>query len=173
VDKTQKTAFVEEVREGLEGAPLVILTDFIGSTVDEMNQFRRACTMAGIKFKVVKNTLAKRAVSGTGMEILSEHFKGNIGMFLSGEDPVGAAKLFKEQSKTNEKLEIRAGFFEGVALDPKETLAVAEMASKEELQVLLLRTLLAGPQQVMGIVQAPARDLLYLLQNYAVKLEEG
>jgi large subunit ribosomal protein L10 len=171
MNRTQKAEFIEEMHGRLTETPLVILTDFIGSTVAEMDTLRRSVEEDGVYFKVVKNTLAKRALEGTGKEALAQHFRGNIGVIIAGEDPVAAAKVLKKQIKDNDKLIIRAGFFEGDLLDPKAVAAVAELPSKEELQVMLLRTLLAAPRQVLGIVQAPARDLLYLLKNYETKLE--
>lgn len=172
MNREDKAAFVEEIRERFTNAPLVILTDWVGSTVAEMDQLRRACEPAGVEFRVVKNTLCKRAVEGTDMESLAPHFKGNIGVLIAGEDPIAAAKVYKEQKKENEKLVCRAGFFEGDVLDEKGVELVATLPSKEELLVTLLRTLQEGPRKVLGILQAPARDLLYLLRNYATKLEE-
>lgn len=167
----QKQQFVDDIRGALTSAPLVILTDFKGSTVEEMNNLRRACEAENVQVRVVKNTLCRRAVSGTDMEALSSHFRGNIAVIISGEDPIATAKLFKAQLKENKKLEPRAGFFEGDVLDPAGVAAVAELPSREELLSLLLRTIIEGPRQIMGVIRAPARDLLYLLQNYADKLE--
>ena len=173
MNREQKIEFVDQVRERFASAPLVILTDWKGSTVAEMDALRRACEPVGVHFEVVKNTLCKRAVQGTEMEGLAEHFKGNIGVLFAGEDPIAAAKLYKAQIKENDKLICRAGFFEGDILDDKAVVAVAELPSREELLVGLLRTLQEGPRQVLGVVRAPARDLLYLLNNYANKLESA
>ena len=171
MNREQKAAFVEEIRGDLTQTDLVILTDFKGSTVAQMEDLRRACEPVGVRFRVVKNTLCKRAIAGTELEGLTEHFRGNIGVLIAGDDPIAAAKLFKEQSKQNKHLEPRAGYFEGDVLDPSGVLAVAELPSREELLVTLLRTLQAGPRQVLGVIRGPARDLLYLLNNYANKLE--
>jgi large subunit ribosomal protein L10 len=172
MNRTDKEQFVAEIRSRFEASPLVILSDWKGSTVDEMNELRRACEPAGIHFQVVKNTLCKRAVEGTEHEGLTQYFKGNIGVFFSGEDPIAAAKLYKESRKDNDKLICRAGFFEGSVIDEAGVDVVATLPSREELLVTLLRTLQAGPRQVLGVLQGPARDLLYLLNNYATKLEE-
>jgi len=173
MNQAQKAEFVEEIRGRFTGAPLVILTDFKGSTVAEMERLRRACEPAGVNFRVVKNTLCKRALAGTELEVLTEHFRGNVGVVFASDDPIAAAKMFKAQVKANKKLEVRAGFFEGEVLDAAGVSAVAELPSREELLVLMLRTIQEGPRQVLGILQAPARDLLYLLKNYQTKLEEA
>ena len=127
---------------------------------------------AGLYFRVVKNTLAVRALRGTGKESLADHFVGNIGLIASGEDPIAAAKLVKAYTKDNENIKIKAGFFDGDVLDAKKVLAVADLPSKDELQSMLLATLQAGPRNLLGVLQAPARDLLYLLSNYAQELEK-
>jgi large subunit ribosomal protein L10 len=168
----QKTTMVEELKGRFSNAPLVILTDWKGSTVKEMNAFRRACEPVGVHFQVVKNTLGRRAIDGTDKGDLSSHFKGNIGVLFAGEDPIAAAKLFRDQAKGNDKLICRAGYFEGDILDAAGVEAVATLPSREELLSLLLRTIQEGPRQIMGVIRAPARDLLYLLSNYANKLEE-
>jgi large subunit ribosomal protein L10 len=172
MNRAEKETFVADIKERFNNAPLVILTDFKGSTVDEMDVLRRACEPVGVHFQVVKNTLCKRALAESDKEDLTKFFSGNIGVVFAGEDPIAAAKLFTEQAKQNEKLEIRAGYFEGDVLDAQGVAAVAALPSREELLSILLRTMLAAPRQVMGIIRAPARDLLYLLSNFASKLED-
>lgn len=172
MNRENKAQIIDEVRDRFASAPFVALTDFKGSTVEQMNALRRACEAGGVHYQVVKNTLSKRAIAGTQLEGLSKHFQGNIGVFFAGEDPIAAAKLLRAQVKENAKLTIKAGFFDGDVLDENATLAVADLPSREELLSLLLRTLQEGPRRVLGVLQAPARDLLYLLSNYAKKLEE-
>ena len=172
MNRAQKAVFVEEIKARFEESALVILTDFKGSTVAETDALRRACEPVGVHFQVVKNTLCRRALEGTDKESLTKFFSGNIGVVFSGEDPVAAAKLFKEQIKQNEKLQVRAGFFEGDILDEAGVVAVASLPSREELLAKLLATILEGPRRVMRVVQAPGRDVVYLLNNYANKLEE-
>ena len=172
MNRAQKTEFVDAIKARFDGASFVALTDFKGSTVLQLESFRREAEEKGVHFQVVKNTLCKRALAGTEMEALSEHFKGNIAVVFSGEDPIDAAKMLKSQVKGNDKLVVRAGFFEGTVLDAKGVDNVASLPSREELLVTLLRTIQEGPRQVLGVIRGPARDLLYLLQNYATKIEE-
>lgn len=173
MNRDDKAQFVEEMKERFAGSSLVILADFKGSTVDQMNALRRACEPVGVSFKVVKNTLCRRAIEGTEKEALGEHFRGNVGVLFGGEDPSAAAKLFRAQAKANNLLVARAGFFEGIVLDAKGVDAVADLPSREELLSKLLATVQEAPRQVLGVLQGPARDLLYLLNNRASALEEG
>lgn len=172
MNRDQKTEFIEEMRQRFAASSFVALTDFKGATVAELDAVRRASEKAGVHFQVVKNTLSRRAIEGTEKEPLGKIFRGNIAVFFSGDDPIAAAKLVKEQTGSNDKLVIRGGFFDGSVLDEKGTLDVATLPSREELLVSLLRTIQEGPRQVLGVIRGPARDLLYLLQNYADKLEK-
>lgn len=171
MDREQKAAFIDDIRGRFGQAPYVVLADFRGSTVSQMDALRRACENNGAHFQVVKNTLCKRAIAGTDAEGLSQHFVGNVGVLFSGDDPISTAKMFRDQLKGNTNLKVKAGYFEGDVLDEKSVVAVADLPSREDLLSTLLRTIQEGPRQVLGILQAPARDLLYLLQNYADKLE--
>lgn len=173
MDRDQKAQFVEEMKSDLAKAPIVILTDFKGSTVAQMDAVRRACEPVGVRFRVIKNTLCRRAIAGTAMESLGELMTGNIGVIYGGEDPVAAAKVFRELAKGNDKFAVRGGFFDGDVIKGDKILAVADLPSKEQLLSTLLATIQEGPRQVLGVIQGPARDLLYVLNNYASKLEEG
>jgi large subunit ribosomal protein L10 len=167
MNRDQKSQVIENMRGALTGAPLVILAEFQGSTVAELNSWRRACEAGGIQFQVVKNSLCRIAVGGTPLEGLSGHFKGNVAIIVSGEDAVATAKLFNEKRKTSEKVRLKAGYFDGDVIDEKGVEMVASLPSREQLLSTLLVTVQEGPRQVMGVVQGPARDLMYLLQNFA------
>ncbi len=172
MNRTQKAAVVDDIRKRFEDTTFVALMDYKGSTVAQMDALRRACDPVGVHVQVIKNTLSKRAVEGTNKASLADHFVGPVAVVFAGEDPVAAAKLVKAQLKENPKLEVKAGFFEGDVIDAKGIEAVATLPSREELLVTMLQTLLAAPRQVMGVIRAPARDLLYLLKNYETKLSE-
>jgi large subunit ribosomal protein L10 len=167
-----KEARINELRERFEASPLVVLTDFKGATVKEMNRIRRGVEQGGIKFQVVKNTLCERALEGTAKAKLAEHFRGNIGVLFSSADPIATAKVLKEKLKESDKFVVRAGFFEGDVIDAKAVTAIADLPGRDEMMVTLLRTIQEGPRQVLGVIQGPARDLLYVLNNYASKLEK-
>lgn len=175
MDRTQKAAYVEELSERLARSPFVAVADYRGVSVAEIDAFRRTLEEKGVDYRVIKNTLAKRAIEGTDMEPLGEHLTGMSGWILSGEDPVAAAKVLRDATKDlrkAEKFTIKVGYFDGQALDAAGVQKVADLPSKEELLSLLLRTIQEGPRRVLGVLQAPARDLLYLLKNYEGKLAE-
>ncbi len=168
----EKSVVVEELQGRFASAPLVVLTGFSGSTVADLQGFRRAIAAQGMHFRVVKNTLCRRALAGSSKEGMADRLTGNTGVVFSGEDPVAAAKLLREQFRALPKLEVKCGFFDGAVLAPKELEAVADLPSREQLLSTLLGTIIAGPQQLLGVLQAPARDLLGVLSNHAANLEK-
>lgn len=173
MNRSEKAEFIDDVRGLMEASPFVVLTDFQGASVLELDQFRRGVEKAGANFRVVKNSLCRIALADSSKTALVKHFRGNVGVVTSGEDAVATAKAFRTLIKENEKIKVRVGFFDGDLLDSKQVDAVADLPSREELLGQLLATIEEAPRQVLRVLQAPARDLLSVLLNYATKLEEA
>ncbi|HKJ87901.1 MAG TPA: 50S ribosomal protein L10 [Gammaproteobacteria bacterium] len=128
----EKKAVVADLRARSEAAQAAVLTDYRGLTVDEVTDLRAQLTESGVFFKVVKNNLAKRAVSGTDMEPLAEHLAGPTAIALA-EDPVAAAKVLSEFAKDHENLEIKVGVLQGKSLSRQELLALAQLPDRHTL----------------------------------------
>ena len=173
MNRTDKAEFLERFSTSVAQSPLVVLLDYRGATVAESSAFRGKLKANGLHVEVVKNTLARRAISGTEKEVLSPHLVGMTSMVLSGDDPIGAARLIKSSLDAKGKLLVRGGCFEGAWLVPDGVMPGAELPGPPELLSMLLATVQAGPQQAVSVIQAPARDLMYLLKNYEGKLAEG
>jgi ribosomal protein L10 len=178
MNRTQKEAHVADLRAKLTSAPFLALADYRGVDVAEINQFRRTLAAKGIDYLVIKNTLASRALEGTEVEGLTEGLTGMTGWVISGDDPIDAAKTLKSimnelKFKKNEKFILKRGYFDGDVMDGAAVEKVADLPSKEELLVMLLRTIQEGPRQMVSVIQAPARDLVNLLKNYENKLAEA
>ena len=165
------------LKENLNEAPLVILVNYEGVDVEDINSIRRTFEKNDIQYVVAKNTLVKKAIEGTEKEGLSEFLKGMTGLVISGEDGIATAKTVRDIIKDRKKrpgFMVKAGFFDGIVLkSEKEVNKVADLPSKEELLSTLLRTLQEGPRQIMGVIQGPARDLVNLLKNHEHKLSEA
>jgi len=173
MNRTQKAQFVEQLSERLGNSPFIALVNFRATTVQATNALRRDFEKVGVEVKVVKNSLAKLAVAGTELEGLTEHFSDMTGIVFCSEDPVASAKVVKEKLFIkNPPMTVKGGYFDGEVLDAAGVKAVADLPSKEELQTMLLQALQAAPRKVMGVIRAPARDLVYLLKNYENKLAE-
>ncbi|KPV40945.1 hypothetical protein AN478_03135 [Thiohalorhabdus denitrificans] len=128
----QKKAVVADLRARSEAAQAAVLADYRGLTVDEVTDLRAQLTASGVFFKVVKNNLAKRAVEGTDMEPLTEHFSGPTAMALS-EDPVAAAKILTEFAKDHEDLEIKVGVLQGKSMSQQDLVALAQLPDRHTL----------------------------------------
>ena len=107
-----KQQFVEALRERLKKSRVVILTDYKGLDVAAMTELRSKLREADVEYQVIKNTMLRRAVEGTDVEVIQGDFKGPSAIALSVEDPVAPAKILTDFAKTNPKLEIRVGVLE-------------------------------------------------------------
>ncbi len=147
-----KKAIVAEVQEAAQGALSAVIADSRGVTVGAMTALRSEAREAGVWMKVVRNTLARRAVEGTPYECLKDTFVGPTLIAFSKEHPGAAARIFKKFAKENEKFELKGGAFDGdvVSIDMLATLptydeAIAKLMSvmKEAAAGKLVRTLAA------------------------------
>ncbi len=176
MNRTQKAEFIDSLSGRLENAPFVVVADYRGITVAEITALRRALGEKGITYQVLKNTLALRAVSGTSKAKLEPYLTGMTGWIISGPDPIESAKAIREivkGIKNKNRFVVKGGFFDGEAYNAEAIQKVADLPGKAELQTMLLRAIQEGPRQVLGVIQGPARDLLYLLKNLETKLAES
>jgi len=176
MNRTEKNALVEGISERLAGVPLVVLADYRGVNVAQISAFREHLRSKGVGYQVVKNNLAKRAIEGTDLEGLGVYLDGMTGWVISGDDPIGAAKALREATKElakEDKFILKGGYFDGDVLDGAAIGKIADLPTKDELYSMLLGLVQKGPQLMIGVIQAPARDLVNLLKNYEGKLAEG
>jgi large subunit ribosomal protein L10 len=133
---------VAEVSQKLADAQSIVLAENRGLEVQDITQLRARARAQGVYLRVLKNTLARRAVAGTPFEKLSEHMVGPLAYGISN-DPVAAAKVLNEFAKGNEKFVIKAGAMLSQVMSPKDIAALATMPSREELLSRLAGTLQA------------------------------
>jgi large subunit ribosomal protein L10 len=173
MNRTQKEALVTDLTKAIAGAPLVLLADYKGATVHETEDVRNKLRESGLRLQVVKNSLMKRAIADTDVEKLSAHLSGMTGVVISGDDPIASARAVRDALDPDGAIHLKAAFFEGDIYEGKAAVAIADLMGRDELMATLLRTLQAAPQQLLSVMQAPARDLLYLLKNYEHKLADS
>jgi large subunit ribosomal protein L10 len=172
MNRESKEATIAGMSDRLRQVPMVVLANYRGTTVADITAFRTQLRKNGMHYQVIKNTLARRALSGTALDgKLDVHLKGMTGWIFSNEDAIGTAKFLRDISKNYKTLEIKGGFFDGATLDAEGVKKVADLPSKEELRSQLLATIQEAPTKFLRVLQAPGRDLVYLLANYANKLE--
>lgn len=139
----QKQAIVAEVNQAAGDALSAVVSDYRGLTVSQMTDLRAKARASGVYLKVIRNTLARRAVQGTEYECLNEALVGPTLLAFSQEDPGAAARLIKDYAKENEALEVRALSIGGQLLAAGDIDRVAKLPTREEALALLMATMLA------------------------------
>ena len=149
----QKEAVVAEVASEIAGAQAIVLAENRGMPVADMTQLRAKARASGVYFRVVKNTLVRRAVAGTPYEKLSERMVGPLAYGI-GKDPVAVAKVLNDFAKGHEKFVITAGAMGGQVMSAKDVAALASLPSREELL-----------SKLAGTMQAPIAKLVRTLNE--------
>jgi large subunit ribosomal protein L10 len=145
---------VEEIKTNLQDSKVIVLTDYRGLTVTEINELRRILKEEGVQYKVVKNTLTRLAVRELGLNGLEPYLQGPTAIAYGYDDPVVPVKLLVKFSRGNEHLEIKGGFLEKDILNEEELRQIARLPSRD---VLLAKTL--------ACFQAPLAGMLSVLQG--------
>ena len=138
----EKKAVVAEVSAEVAKAQGIVVAEYRGLEVGNMTELRAKARKAGVYLRVLKNTLARRAVAGTPFEKLAEQMVGPLVYGIS-PDPVATAKVLNDFAKANEKLVIKAGAMPNAVISAKEVKALASMPSREQLIAQLLGTMQA------------------------------
>jgi large subunit ribosomal protein L10 len=159
-----KIQSVEELRGRLTGVKTVLLTEYRGLTVAQLSDLRKQLRSVSAEYKVIKNRLARLALSPdlAGVKGL---LKGPTGMIIAKEDPVAVAKALHTFAKTNQALVIKAGYIEGRVLQPDGLKALADLPSRDALRAQLVGAITGPLAQIVGLLQAPQRELVYVLSQ--------
>lgn len=163
MDRSQKAEMVEWIG-GVFDANTVVVVANGGLTVSEFEALRGELRKSGANMKIVKNRLAKIAISGKPAEKLAGLFQGPTAIAFS-EDPVAAAKAVKEYAKGNEKLKILGAAMGAEILDVKGVDALAAMPSREELLASIVLTIMSPAAQLAGAIGAPAANIAGILET--------
>jgi len=159
-----KQAVVAEVNSVAASALSAVVAEYRGLTAGELTALRAQAREAGVYVKVVKNTLAKRAVAGTSFECLQDAFKGPLILALSREDPGAAARVVKGFAKDHEKLVTVALSIGGERYGAEELDRLASLPTLEEARAQLLRVLQAPMSQLVRTLAEPAAMLVRTLK---------
>jgi len=164
LDLNDKKLLVEALHEDLGRAKVLIVTDYKGLNVAAMGDLRRKLRDAGVSYKVVKNTLLRRAAADTDVETILSSFTGPTGVAISYDDPVAPAKVLVEFAKDNPKMELRAGVMSGKAINAADIKALADLPSREVLLSQLLSVLNGVPTSLVRTLNAIPAKMVYVLQ---------
>jgi len=159
LSRLRKEALVEQLRRRLQDTGLVVVTDFRGMKVKEMNELRRRLRDVSAEYRVVKNTLARLAVQGTPMEALQESFVGPTALAISLGDPVALAKALRDFQREWDAPRVKLACLDGRRLEASELERLAQLPGRE---VLLA--------QLLGLLRSPQGALVRVLAGVPLKM---
>ena len=170
--KEQKAEQVEVLTEKLRKAKVALLTDYRGLTVTQLQELRGRLRTGDVEYRVVKNTLARRAAEAAGVPDLQSELEGPVAIAFGYDDLSLPSKLINEFVRaTRLKLDIKGGLVEGRVFTPDQVKQLADLPSRETLIAQLMGTLQSPVGQLVGIMQTPVQQLVGVLDAYKTKLE--
>jgi large subunit ribosomal protein L10 len=156
-----KVATVDEVKAKVDSTTTALVTEYRGLTVAEISTIRRQLRTLGADYKVFKNTLVRRAVSGTSAEPLTPFLEGPTAIAFVDGDISAVAKALRDFAKASPKLILKGGVLDGKALGPKDITALAELPSRDVLLAQIAGALAAPLRTMAGLLKAVPQNFAY------------
>ncbi len=176
MNRKEKEQIVSDLCKKIEGFQAVVLTNYRGLNVEQMNSLRQRLREEKISYHVVKNTLMKLASKGTDLERLNDYFEGPTAIAISHGDPILLAKILSEFLKTQPSFKIKVGLIQGRVAPPEEVKALATMPSREVLFAQILGEIQMSGGQLGGVILSVLQQMLGVIQartDQLVELESG
>ena len=167
ISKAQKEAIVEQYVDWMDRSNAMILTEYVGLSMKEIDDLRQKTREAGGEFRVIKNTLGMLAFEKSDIQLPEGKLEGSTAIAFAFDDPASLAKSISEFASQSDFLKIKGGFLEAEHLDPQEIKNLADLPPMPVIQAQLLSTLLSPANQLARLFNEPARQLSAVLNAYA------
>lgn len=165
MNRSGKAVIIEAVKARADKASFAVITDFKGMTVEELTNLRVSLRKAGGEYLVVKNTLARIALTDGTHDAIKDKFHDNCGVAFGFDDPVAVAKALSDFAKQSKLFELRCASLDGKAMDAAQIDALAKLPGREQLLGQLLGTMNAVPTNFVSLFANMVRGLLYALKG--------
>jgi large subunit ribosomal protein L10 len=169
--RPEKNLVINEIKARVDKTPYVLLTDYTGMQVPQFNELRNRLTAAKAEFRVVKNTLLRRALQGSNLPDLETYLHGQSAVVLGESDVSAAAKVLKNFAAEFKKPTIKVGILDKAVLNVEEITALADLPSKDVLQAKLLGLLMAPASTLVRLINTPASQIAQVLKAHSDKGE--
>jgi large subunit ribosomal protein L10 len=173
VTRADKVVELQQLEAAFKGSDSAILVDYKGMNVPQVTELRRQLRSAKANYKVVKNTLARRALKGTSFEVLEKFFEGTTAVAYTNTDPVALAKTLTTFGKTAPMLTIKAAVVQRRAVKPADVAELAALPGKPELYARLLGVLQAPMVRIVTVLSAAPRNRRNVLGAAEKKRQES
>jgi large subunit ribosomal protein L10 len=167
ISKERKQELVNDYQDWLKRSRAVIVTEYIGLSMNDLDKLRSQIRESGGEFHVIKNTLAQRAFEEAGFPVPAEYFEGSTAAGFAFEDAPGLAKTMTEFARTMEFLKIKGGYLDSQPVSEQQIQALADLPPLPVLRARLLGTLLAPASKLARTLAEPGRQLAAVVRAYA------
>ena len=169
LSKERKNDVVAQYEDWIKKSQAIVLTEYTGLSMPQIDELRRNVREAGGEFHVIKNTLAKLAFANVGWQVPEEYFVGSTAAGVALEDPPAVAKVIADLEKTVDVVKIKGGFLEARLISSEEIRALAELPPLPVVQARLLGVFMAPASQLARVLAEPSRQLARVIKAYGDK----
>ncbi|MGB5528460.1 MAG: 50S ribosomal protein L10 [Ignavibacteriaceae bacterium] len=166
MNRNEKSEIISEIKELLESSSAIYLTDYSGINVEDISNIRNQFRNEGVRYKVFKNTLVKRALDEAGkFEKIADHLTGMTGFAFALTNPLAPAKIINKYFGDKEKLALKACYVEGDYFEGSQLKTLATLPTKNELIASILGSINAPVSGIVGSINAVMRDLVSVVDQ--------